>query len=108
MEQIRTSSVRNYHSAALVAAWRHLRLDLYSPDMNFFSCLLCDENGVPDEANVAFLACIITLIIGAFCPRFPLGEFAAAVCALLPLYRASRGDWRGESSKPLLQKDQTQ
>lgn len=71
--------------------------------MPFLRALLSDENGVPDEANVIFVAAAAALIAGAFLIAFghpfPLGDFAAAICALLPLYRASRGDWRGEQPK---------
>ena len=77
----------------------------------FLRALMSDESGIPDEANILFLAAGATLIAGAFLIAFgrpfPLGEFAAAICALIPLYRVARGDWRGESTRPLLQKDIT-
>lgn len=71
-----------------------------TPARGFFYALLCDEAGVPDEANVAFLVSLVALIVGAFLDgfgvgRFPLAEFGGAVCALIPLYRATRGDMRG-------------
>lgn len=66
--------------------------------MIWLSRLLSDANGVPDESAVAFLISLFTLIAGSFLRAFgysfPLSEFAAAVCALIPLYKASRGDWR--------------
>ncbi|WBO60562.1 hypothetical protein GT370_07265 [Acidocella sp. MX-AZ03] len=68
----------------------------------FLRALCCDEAGIPDEANVVFFVATATLVAGAFLEsfgrQFPLGEFAAAICALIPLYRAARGDWRGVSS----------
>lgn len=71
--------------------------------MSFICSIFSDENGLPDEANVLFLAAGATLIVGAFLVafgyHFPLGEFAAANCALIPLYRAARGDFRGEPKK---------
>ena len=81
--------------------------------MTFIGRMLSDENGVPDEANLVFVGAAIILAVGAFMVAFghpfPLGDFAAAICALIPLYRAARGDWRGEKpNPPLLQKDQTQ
>ena len=60
----------------------------------FWRALFCDENGIPDEANVAFLAALLELAGGAFIPHFPLAPFAASVCTLIPLYRLSRGDLR--------------
>ena len=66
--------------------------------MNFLRALLSDEQGIPDESAFAFLVALLTLMAGAFLRAFghdfPLSEFAAAVCALIPLYKAARGDWR--------------
>lgn len=66
--------------------------------MSSLLALLSDAQGVPDESFVAFLAALVTLIAGAFLRafghEFPLAQFAAAVCALIPLYKATRGDWR--------------
>lgn len=66
--------------------------------MNWISRMLSDKTGVPDESAVAFMLALFVLIAGAFLRAFgyafPLAEFAAAVCALIPLYKASRGDWR--------------
>lgn len=66
--------------------------------MMWISRMLSDEQGVPDESAVAFLLSLFTLVGGAFLRAFgypfPLTEFAAAVCALIPLYKAARGDWR--------------
>lgn len=66
--------------------------------MNFIVKLLSDEQGVPDESAVAFLLSLLVLIAGAFLQAwgrpFPMSAFAAAVCALIPLYKAARGDWR--------------
>lgn len=66
--------------------------------MSWLSRLLSDANGVPDESAVAFLLSLLVLIAGAFLQAwgrpFPMAAFAAAVCALIPLYKAARGDWR--------------
>lgn len=66
--------------------------------MRFLCALLSDSQGIPDESAMAFLLSLFTLIAGSFLRAwgyaFPLSEFAAAVCALIPLYKASRGDWR--------------
>lgn len=66
--------------------------------MKFFCALLSDQQGIPDESAVAFLISLLTLMAGAFLRAFghgfPLADFAAAVCALIPLYKAARGDWR--------------
>lgn len=66
--------------------------------MNFLRALVSDAQGVPDESAVAFLAALAALIAGAFLRAFnhpfPLAQFAAAVCTLIPLYKAARGDWR--------------
>lgn len=65
--------------------------------MNFLIALLSDDHGVPDESALAFLIALFVLICGAFLRAFaypfPLPEFSAAVCALIPLYKAARGDW---------------
>lgn len=67
--------------------------------MSWIIRLLADEKGQPDESAFAFLLALCTLIVGAFLRAFgygfPLAEFASAVCALIPLYKLSRGDWRG-------------
>lgn len=67
--------------------------------MIWLLALLADDKGQPDESAVAFLLALFTLMAGAFlCAfgyAFPLAEFATAVCALIPLYKAARGDWRG-------------
>lgn len=69
--------------------------------MIFLRALLSDQQGVPDESALAFLMALLTLMAGAFLRAwghpFPLSEFAAAVCALVPLYKAARGDWRKSS-----------
>ena len=66
--------------------------------MSFWRALLADQQGVPDESAVAFLAALLTLMAGAFLRAFghafPLSEFATSVCVLIPLYKAARGDWR--------------
>lgn len=66
--------------------------------MTFLRALCSDQQGVPDESALAFLVALAGLIAGgflrAFGHPFPLSEFAAAVCALIPLYKAARGDWR--------------
>lgn len=66
--------------------------------MMWVSRMLSDENGIPDESALAFMLALFTLMGGAFLRAwghpFPLSEFAAAVCALIPLYKAARGDWR--------------
>lgn len=66
--------------------------------MSWLLALLADEKGLPDESAVAFLFSLCTLMAGAFLRAFghafPLNEFAMAVCALIPLYKAARGDWR--------------
>lgn len=71
-------------------------------ERGFFYAVLSDENGVPDESNLLFLGAGLALIVGAFLVAFgnpfPLTEFSAAICALIPLYKAARGDWRGESN----------
>lgn len=66
--------------------------------MMFLKSLVEDTKGQPDEAALAFLLALCTLIVGAvlraFGYAFPLCTFATAVCALIPLYKATRGDWR--------------
>lgn len=78
----------------------------------FLRALCSDENGIPDEANIILFAATGALIAGAFLVAFgrpfPLGDFAAAICALIPLYRASRGDWRGEKPNTEMQKGSTE
>lgn len=79
--------------------------------MKFLAAILADENGTPDEANLAFIAFAMALIAGAFLIAFgypfPLDALAASAGTIIPLYRASRGDWRGNSNPPTLQKDIT-
>lgn len=66
--------------------------------MIFLRALLSDPQGIPDESALAFLLSLLTLMAGAFLRAwghaFPLSAFAMAVCALIPLYKAARGDWR--------------
>lgn len=66
--------------------------------MSWILCLLANEKGQPDESALAFLLALCTLIAGAFLRAFghgfPLAEFASAVCALIPLYKLAKGDWR--------------
>ncbi len=65
----------------------------------FFYGLCSDENGVPDEANMAFLIAFFVIIIGAVynaykVHHFDMLAFAGGVGALIPIYRVSRGDLR--------------
>lgn len=66
--------------------------------MKFLCGLLSDPKGIPDESALAFLLAVLALMAGAFLRAFghafPLADFAASVCALIPLYKVSRGDWR--------------
>lgn len=66
--------------------------------MMFLRALMSDEKGVPDESAMAFLSALFVVICGAFMRAFgypfPLAQFSVAVCALIPLYKAAKGDWK--------------